>query len=158
GLDELICSVFADELTALRRIGLSRQYVNRHEILPILRGRPDFIASFPWNEGGTSTIACRYHELTCDNLDNQLLLAALDRATLLETTTSTRRSLLEHRQAWTGIASSRQVSRQDFITARTRYTRLSDHYRLSHQLAELIVLSRRPSYLFTMGGVPTGGL
>src|SRR5687767_13761227 len=52
GLDELLCGVFADELTRIRHAGLSRQYVDRREALPVLRGRPDFIASFPWNDRG----------------------------------------------------------------------------------------------------------
>lgn len=158
GLDELVCGVFADELSALRQMGLSRNYVNRRQPLSVLRGRPDFIASFPWNDRGMTSITCRYHELTCDNLDNQLLRAALERGTLMETSVATRRRLLEHRHVWSEVASLRSVSRADFAEARERYTRLSTHYRLAHNLAELIVLGRRPSSLYKAGSLPTGGV
>lgn len=159
GIDELLATVFADELTALRQMGLSRLYVNRVEALPALRGRPDFLASFPWNDRGMATITCRFHELTCDNLDNQLLGMALQRATLMETSVPTRRRLMEHRQVWSEIASPlKGDASQAFSTARERYTRLSEHYRLAHNLAELIVLGRQPSHLFERGTTRTGGV
>jgi 5-methylcytosine-specific restriction enzyme subunit McrC len=158
GLDELIAAVFAEELSVLREAGLSRNYVSRRELLPVLRGRPDFVASFPWNDGSMTSIACRYHELTCDNLDNQLLRAAVERTMLMDTSVMTRRRLLEHRQAWSEIASLRAVVREEFTTARERYTRLSEHYRLAHNLAELILLGHRPSSPYEAGRQPTGGL
>lgn len=158
GLDELICVIFADELMQLRQKGLSRNYVNRREPLQVLRGRPDFIASFPWNDRGMTSLTCRYHELTTDNLDNQLLRAALERATLMETSVETRRRLLEHRHAWSELASLRPVGRDDFVSARSRYTRLSEHYRLAHNLAEVLLLGDRPAAAFDAGRHPTGGL
>jgi 5-methylcytosine-specific restriction enzyme subunit McrC len=158
GLDELVCGVLADELTRVRNVGLSRQYVNRREPLPVLRGRPDFVGSFPWNDRGQTVVTCRYHELTCDVLDNQLVRAALERATLMDVTVATRRRLLEHRQAWAELASLRPVGREEFAAARARYTRLTEHYRLAHNLAELIVLGQRPAELYADATTPTGGL
>jgi 5-methylcytosine-specific restriction enzyme subunit McrC len=158
GLDELLGAVLADELGALRQAGLSRQYVGRTEPLASLRGRPDFVASFPWNERGMTSLTCRFHDLTYDNLDNQLLRAALERATLLDTSVTTRRRLLEHRQVWSAAASLRGVGPQDFAAARQRYNRLSEHYRFPHRLAELLVLGRRPASLFEAAAVTTGGL
>ena len=158
GLDELLARVLAEELTALRQRGLSRQYVGRSEALAALRGRPDFVASFPWNERGMTSLTCRFHDLTYDNLDNQLLRAALEGATLLETGVATRRRLLEHRRVWSAVASLRAVGLQEFAAARQRYNRLSEHYRFAHRLAELVVLGRRPASLFESGQVVTGGL
>lgn len=150
--------MLADELTRVRHVGLSRQYVNRREPLVVLRGRPDFVGSFPWDDSGQTVVTCRYHELTCDVLDNQLVRAALERATLMDVTVRTRRRLLEHRQAWAELASLRPMGREEFAAARTRYTRLSEHYRLAHNLAELIVLGQRPAELFADAPTPTGGL
>lgn len=158
GLDELLCRVLEEELRVIRQIGLSRRYVERNKALPVLRGRPDFLSSFPWNDEGMSEMHCRFHELTCDNLDNQLILAALERATLLETTLSTRHSILEHRQVWSSVASRRDVSREEFKRARERYTRLSEHYELAHKLSEYLIFGQRPGSLYETGAVTTGGL
>jgi 5-methylcytosine-specific restriction enzyme subunit McrC len=157
-LDELLCRVFSEELTALRQRGFSRRYVERRERLPILRGRPDFLASFPWNDAGMATVACRYHELSCDNLDNQILRAALERVWTLEVTPATRRGLSEHRHAWAEIARLRNISSEDVAAAARSYTRLSEHYRLAHRLAELILLRRLPGAVFDSSETPTGCL
>jgi hypothetical protein len=60
GLDELIGVVFAEELLQLRQKGLSRHYVNKRESLPVLRGRPDFTATFPWNDRGMTSLTARF--------------------------------------------------------------------------------------------------
>lgn len=158
GLDELICVVLADELSAVRQKGLSRQYVDRKERLEVLRGRLDFLGSFPWNNNGMTGVVCRYHVLTCNNLDNQLVRAGLERAVLMDTTIATRRRLLEHLQVWREIASAKDVARRDFEVARSRYTRLSDHYRLAHHLSEIIVAGNRPRAVYEAGAVTTAGL
>lgn len=157
-LDELLCRVFSDELTALRQRGLSRRYIERREQLSVLRGRPDFLAGFPWNEAGMATIACRYHELSCDNVDNQILRAALECVWPLEMTPETRRGLSEHRHAWAEIARLRTISADDVASAIRAYTRLSEHYRLAHRLAELILLRRLPGAVFGSSETPTGSL
>lgn len=158
GLDELICSVLVTELSRIRQAGLSRNYVERREKLNVLRGRPDFLASFPWNDRGMTSLGCRHNELTCDNLDNQIVLACLERATLMRVTVPTRRRILEHRQVWAALTSSRAVGAHDFVRARSRYNRLSAHYRLVHNLAELILLGHRPSQLYDTGPQPSGGI
>jgi len=159
GLDELLCIVLADELSSLRQKGLSRQYVNQREKLEVMRGRPDFLASFPWNDKGMTNITCRYHELTCDNLDNQLVRAGLERAALMQTRIATRRRLLEHLQVWKAIASTKNnPSVSVFTVARTRYTRLSEHYRLAHHLCELVLAAQTPYSIYTSGSVVTSGL
>jgi 5-methylcytosine-specific restriction endonuclease McrBC regulatory subunit McrC len=65
---------------------------------------------------------------------------------------------MEHRQAWAELASLRPVGQEEFEAARTRYTRLSEHYRLAHNLSELITLGQRPSAVFESDHTPTGGL
>jgi len=159
GLDELLCVIFAEELTRIRQVGLSRNYVNRRQALPVLRGRPDFLGSFPYNDDGMSSFVCRFHELTCDNLDNQLILAGLERACLMGISVGTRRNLLEHWQAWASLASPTAASGgTEFAKARGKYTRLSDHYRLAHNLAEIILQGRSPAAVYETGVQPTKGL
>jgi len=157
GLEELLCTALADEATRIRQIGWSRQYERRRERLPVLRGRPDFLGSFPWDEDHVSSIVCTYHLLTGDNLDNRLLLAALETASLLDVTANTKRRLFEHRKVWSAIAGPWYPTIQDYETARSRYTRLSEHYRLVHNLGELLVLGHRPSAPIEAGGVTAGG-
>ena len=158
GLDELICLILAEEVEAVRKIGLSRQYVNRQERLRVLRGRPDFVNSFPWNPKGMATIGCRFHELTYDNLDNQLLRATLERATLMHIRPATRKRLLKQRDLWSRITSVHDVAPIEFSLARSSYTRLNEHYRLAHALGEIILARRRPDSIFEEGATATSGL
>ncbi len=158
GMDELICAIFAAELAAVRQAGLSRRYVSRTDALPVLRGRPDFVASFPWNDRGTTSVTCRFHELTYDNLDNRLVRAALEQTALLDVQVQTRRQLLEHRYLWSSLTSLTAPGPTDFDAARARYNRLTDHYRLAHSLSEVILRGQRPSGVFSLGPVPTAGL
>jgi 5-methylcytosine-specific restriction endonuclease McrBC regulatory subunit McrC len=158
GIDELVCAILADEADRIRQVGLSRRYRKRTESLTALRGRPEFLRSFPRRKQHERTITCTYHLLTCDNLDNRLLRAGLERARLMEITANTRRRLLEHRQAWSSLASAMHPSADDFRDARWNFTRLSEHYRLAHQLCELIVNRMRPTELFAAGQVATAGL
>ncbi|MCU0290924.1 MAG: McrC family protein [Thermoanaerobaculaceae bacterium] len=158
GMDELICSIFGAELAVVRQAGLSRQYVGRTAALPVLRGRPDFVASFPWNDRGTTSVACRFHELTYDNLDNRLVRAALEQTAMLDVQVQTRRQLLEHRGLWSSLASLMAPGPTDFDAVRARYNRLTDHYRLAHSLSEVILRGLRPSGIFDLGPVTTAGL
>jgi len=157
GLDELLCQVLADEADRIRQIGLSRQYMQQRECLRALRGRLDFLASFPWDNKRQQSLVCSYHLLTCDNLDNRLMRASLEQSSLLEVTPRTRGRLLAHRRIWTHAASATHPVRQDFAEARQRYTRLTENYRLAHNVGEIIVAKRRPTGLFEVGTVTTSG-
>lgn len=157
GLEELLCTVLADEATRIRQIGWSRQYEKRRERLRVIRGRPDFLGSFPWDEERMSSLVCRYHLLTGDNLDNRLIRAALETSSLLDVTANTKRRLFEHRTAWSAIAAPCYPTLQDFESARSRYTRLSEHYRLAHNLGEVLMKGMRPSAPIKPGGVVAGG-
>ncbi|HEX6960385.1 MAG TPA: hypothetical protein VF175_00850 [Lacipirellula sp.] len=158
GLNELLALILADEAAAIQRIGISRHYIRRRERLTVLRGRPDFTASFPWNDGGMTSINCRYHELTYDNLDNQLLRRGLAHATTLPISVEARRQLLEHRQAWSSLASDIHPNRHDFIKARERYSRLSEHYRLAHHIVERLLFREAPGSFHDDAPTATSGL
>lgn len=158
GLDELIAHVLADEADRIWQVGLSRLYRQRCERLPVLRGRPDFLASFPWDSTRQESIVCSYHLLTCDNLDNRLMRASLEQASMLEVTPRTRARLLAHRRKWTHAAAPVHPEPEDFAEARRRYTRLTEHYRLAHNLGETILARKRPATLFESGSVATSGL
>ena len=158
GLDELLCQVLADEADRIRQIGLSRLYTQQHERFDALRGRPDFLASFPWDKKRQQSVVCSYHLLTCDNLDNRLLRASLEQSSLLEVTPRTRGRLLAHRRTWSHAAAVTRPTRVDFNEARQRYTRLTEHYRLAHNVGEIIWARRRPAKLFEIGTITTSGL
>lgn len=158
GLDELLCHVLADEADRIRQAGLSRLYTRQRERLGVLRGRADFLASFPWNGERQQSLVCAYHLLTCDNIDNRLLRASLEQSSLMAITLPTRRRLLAHRRTWSHAASAIWPMREDFSEARQRYTRLTEHYRLAHNVGEIILARKRPSELFKVGTVVTSGL
>jgi McrBC 5-methylcytosine restriction system component len=158
GLDELLCQVLADEADRIRQLGLSRLYTQQRERLTVLRGRPDFLASFPWDDRRQDSLVCSYHLLTCDNLDNRLLRESLERSSLLDVTPRTRARLLAHRRTWCYAASAIHPAREDFAEARRRYTRLTEHYRLAHNVGEIILARERPTELFELGAVTVSGL
>jgi 5-methylcytosine-specific restriction enzyme subunit McrC len=158
GLDELLGCVLADELDMIRQRGVSRLYVNRKQPLRALRGRPDFLASFPWNDRGMTSITCRYHELSCDTLDNRLILAGLESAVLLDLAPKTRSRFVAHRRAWHELATPGTAGPGDFERARSHYNRLTEHYRLAHNIAELIVNRVRPQSLFDTTTHVTSGV
>ena len=158
GLDELVAHVLADEAERIWQVGLSRLYAQRHEPLRVLRGRPDFLASFPWDRKRQDSVVCSYHLLTCDNLDNRLMRAGLEHACLLEITPRTRARLLAHRRRWTYAAAAMHPEAEHFAEARRRYTRLSEHYGLAHSLSEIILARKRPATLFQSGSVVSSGM
>ena len=157
GLEELLCTALVDEATRIRQIGWSRQYEKRRERLGVVRGSPDFLGSFPWDEERISSLVCNFHLLTGDNLDNRLVRRALEIACLLEVASQTRRRIFEHRKVWEAIATASHPTPQDFETARSRYTRLSEHYGLAHNLGELLLMGLRPSSPVDASGVTAAG-
>lgn len=158
GLDELLCHILADECDQLRRVGLSRLYRKQCERLEAIRGRADFLNSFPWDKERQQSVACVYHLLTCDNLDNRLVRAALEHSTLLQSSPRTRSRLLAHRRTWSSAAEPMRPARDDYAEARRRYNRLTQHYRLAHNIGELISSRKRPTELFEVGLAATSGL
>lgn len=148
GLDELVGALLADEARSIQERGLSRRYEERTERMRTLRGRPKFAESFPWNDEGNSSQVCSYHLLTADNINNRLVRAALRRATLLDVSLETRRKLSRLHNIWQSVASEMSPTPADFLRARQRYDRLSEHYALAHRLGELILNGRRPHGLF----------
>lgn len=156
GIDEWICSVFADELDKIFQKGLSRLYQKKSERSRVLKGRPNFLASFPFDLSKPSNLVCDHYHITTDNLNNRLIHAILKTASLMDVSNETRKKLLEHRQVWSELSSSLALDQTCFDLAEKNYNRLSQHYSIAHTLGELIWKHFRPYYMFQTGELETG--
>ena len=73
GLLEFLALIFARETEHLLLRGLYREYVERSESLPYVRGRFDVMADIRTQRGLHHVIACRFADLTADVPHNQIL-------------------------------------------------------------------------------------
>jgi 5-methylcytosine-specific restriction enzyme subunit McrC len=73
---ESLARVLARRVRDRSRKGLHRSYVERDELLPVVRGRIDVRRSAV--RSADTRLHCHYEEHTADNEDNQILLHALD--------------------------------------------------------------------------------
>lgn len=151
GLEDAIARMLLAEIDRICRIGLSRQYARRVRPCRFLRGRVLWTENFPWRGARAREVICRFHEMTFDNLDNQLLLAGLRCAVALARDRQTVQEGQDLLAVWEGLASDVAVAESDFDLARASYTRLTEHYRSGHALAKMLVLGYRPASPFDPG-------
>lgn len=150
GFENALCRVFCDEINEILRIGLSRKYIEQQSATEILRGRPIWQENFPWLGSRAREISCKFHRLTYDNLDNQLLLEGLVHAAALSKDEA-KASALQHLFSFQGIAGRSNPSPSDFDAAAKRYNRLNEHYRVEHGLSKMFLFGLRPESFFESG-------
>lgn len=74
---EVFIAAFLDAVVHVIRGGLLRQYLEQDEDLLVVRGAVRFARQFAANSNRPDRIACRYDELTADNVWNQALRAGI---------------------------------------------------------------------------------
>jgi 5-methylcytosine-specific restriction enzyme subunit McrC len=75
---EILAGVFLTELQEILNHGLLRRYVLREENLPFLKGKLLVNENNRANLGIKPRFYCSYHDLTFDNLENKIVLRALN--------------------------------------------------------------------------------
>jgi 5-methylcytosine-specific restriction enzyme subunit McrC len=158
GFENALGMMLRDEVNEITRIGLSRRYEERIELLDLLRGRVLWERNFPWRAGKSGQIACRYKRLTYDNLDNRILLGGLRRAVGLVDHRDAKAGLIEHCRLFSDFALETDLDISQVESAEHRYNRLNEHYRVAHILARMFLFSLRPRSFFQIGSHPIPGV
>lgn len=73
---DILGRLFLNELEEIVNQGLLKKYVKREENLNYLKGKLLFNEQIKQNLLLKPKFYCRYHDLTCDNLENQIILRA----------------------------------------------------------------------------------
>lgn len=158
GFEDALCTLLCDEIDEIRRIGLSRRYEERHDALPMVRGRPSWSENFPWRGAKSKEIVCRHHHLTYDNLDNRLLLAGLKSANLLTFHKDVKPRVHKLLKMLIDVASAITPEADQFDKAFQNYNRLNEHYLVAHSLAKMFIFHRRPEDFYQSGKSTVPGI
>ncbi len=75
---EVIANLFCIELTKIIEQGLLKRYVTKEENETFLKGKLLTKRHLDYNKNITPKFYIRYHDLTCDNQENQIILRALN--------------------------------------------------------------------------------
>lgn len=151
GFEDALCTLLNDEAKEILKIGLSRKYEEKRERLNILRGRPLWEQNFPWRGSKAQEISCRYHRLTYDHLDNQIMLWGLRIGAAVAKSPDVKNTTFQYLKRFGEIASEKPIEISQFELAADRYTRLTEHYQAGHELSRLLICGLRPESFFERG-------
>jgi 5-methylcytosine-specific restriction enzyme subunit McrC len=136
-LTEAVASLFTQLCDHAMRTGVLRGYRDRHDRLHTVRGRIDFAQQLRRFPGRDLPLAVSYQSHDEDILENQLLAAAAEKLTAVQTySTRTRRSLARLRRLFEGVTTP---PLHHGHLPEVRWTRLNEHYRPAVELARLIL-------------------
>jgi 5-methylcytosine-specific restriction endonuclease McrBC regulatory subunit McrC len=107
--------------------------------------------NFPWLGGKSKEIFCRYHQLTYNNIDNQIVLSGLKKAFFLAGVPEVKRQVGEFLNIVNSFALEKPIMLADFQKAQKGYDRLNEHYRVAHALTKMLLYNLRPEDLFKEG-------
>jgi 5-methylcytosine-specific restriction enzyme subunit McrC len=161
GILEILVRLFARRTSLLVRRGLHRDYVERTENMPFVRGRLELLEDVRVNFGLHHQGICRFSELTADIPHNQVLRAVTEVLLRVKYRSSGIREVLAWNLAQLLEAEPAELSPRVF--AAIHYSRLNAHYEPVLRLAELIVrhvtirhevgFLRAPTFLVNMNDV-----
>jgi 5-methylcytosine-specific restriction enzyme subunit McrC len=161
GVLEILGRLFARRTSLLVRRGLFRDYVERTENMPFVRGRLELLKDVRVNLGLHHQAICRFAELTANIPHNQLLRAVTEVLLRVKYRSGGIREVLAWNLAQLQEAEPAELLPRGF--AAIHYSRLNAHYEPVLRLAELIVrhvtirhevgFLRAPSFLVNMNVV-----
>ena len=130
--------LFEAEVARALRFGVLRDYEEREELLPTLRGRPDIGAQFRQAPGRPYPMACRFVEFLDDTDFNRMIKAAIRRIRRLpglDPGLAVR--LRHHLAAYANVADA-----SSSLIPPPAFNRLNEHWRGASILARLILSQR----------------
>ena len=158
GVLEILVRLFARQTSLLVRRGLFRDYVERTENIPFVRGRLELLQDARLNLGLHHQAVCRFVELTADIAHNRILRALTEVLLRLRYRSKGIREILAWNLGQLLEAEPSEISPRMF--GALQYSRLNRHYEPVLRLAELIVRHitirhevgalRAPSFLVDM--------
>ena len=83
GFENVLCVLLCEEMRTIVRNGISRRYKEHLDPIKVIRGRVLWEKNFPLLRRKSKEIFCRYHQLTYNNIDNQIILSGLKKAFFL---------------------------------------------------------------------------
>jgi len=101
---EILIRLFSEKLVDVVRQGMPRNYVERADDLPVMRGRLNTMRQFTSLAAEPSRLACRYDALTSEIALNQIMKAAVTQLTRVARTSDNQRRLRELAFAYADIA------------------------------------------------------
>jgi hypothetical protein len=158
GFENVLCTLLCEEMGIIVRNGISRRYKEQLDSLQVIRGRVLWEKNFPWLGGRSKEIFCRYHQLTYNNIDNQIVLSGLKKAFFLSDAPEVKRHVGEFLNIFNSFASDKSIMPTDFKKAEKAYDRLNEHYRVAHVLTKMLIFNLRPDDLFKEGPEEVFGL
>jgi 5-methylcytosine-specific restriction enzyme subunit McrC len=151
GLFDLLAHLLADGCDRIIRGGLLAGYVEREDLLPVVRGRLLHGQQVLRRFGQLDRLVCRFDEHEQNTAENQLLGRALAACAGRVRDESLRRRVGEQSGLFHEVCQPMEL---DLATARSRitYDRLNEHYRHAHSLAWLILQGLGTRDLLASGG------
>jgi len=151
GFESVLCGLLCEEMRTIVRNGISRRYKEHLDSLEVIRGRVLWEKNFPWLGGKSKEIFCRYHQLTYNNIDNQIVLSGLKKAFFLVGLPEVKRQVGEFLSIFNSFVLEKPIMLGDFQKAQKGYDRLNEHYRVAHALTKMLLYNLRPEEFFKEG-------
>jgi 5-methylcytosine-specific restriction enzyme subunit McrC len=136
---DLLCEVIGLEADRLWRLGVARNYEQKHQWLASPRGRLDVRAFARSGPLVRAELPCSYHHFSADNIHNQLVLAVLRCATALCTSVRLRASLARSAQQWSTVTTPRSLDVRLVSDAQRASSRLTERYAAMARLAGVLL-------------------
>lgn len=151
GFESVLCGLLCEEMRTIVRNGISRRYKEHLDSIEVIRGRVLWEKNFPWLGGKSKVIFCRYHQLTYNNIDNQIVLSGLKKAFFLVGLPEVKRQVGEFLSIFNSFVLEKPIMLGDFQKAQKGYDRLNEHYRVAHALTKMLLYNLRPEEFFKEG-------
>jgi 5-methylcytosine-specific restriction enzyme subunit McrC len=150
GLLDLIALLFAEATEAVLRAGLFRDYLEREEELPVVRGRILVREQVLRRFGQIDRLVCRFDDHESDILENRLIAAALRICRRRVNDPRVRNRLNALHDIFEQVCEP-EPGELDEAWSALHYHRLNEHYRDAHALARLLFEGLGTRDLFAPG-------
>jgi 5-methylcytosine-specific restriction enzyme subunit McrC len=150
-LIDLLGLLLAEEAHAIARDGLLSDYVEREDLLPVLRGRLRVLDQVTRHPSRVDVLECQFDEFETDIPENQLVAAGLDAARRYCSNDLVRWKLGRVRSLFSEACDATAL---DPIYAREApdFNRRNEHYRYAHEYARLLLRRLAVNDIYAPGG------
>ncbi|GGZ68191.1 McrC family protein [Streptomyces echinoruber] len=155
GYADLVAAALLEQCEKLVRDGLRCDYVPRHSLEPVLRGRLDTAAQVTRRYGRLDQLHLRTFDRETDIWDNRVLGTALRVALALAADSGLARDLKGIAEAFPQAPTPAAALR---ALDRVQYTRLNSRYRAAHTWARLLLRGGGVTDLLADRGISADGL
>jgi len=138
---DIIGRLFLNSLKDLMKIGLLKKYVRKNEKLRFLKGKIVIKEQIKNNLFDKSKFFCEYEDLTFDNLENRIILSAINSLiSLIRFSEQIRTELRKFETILKDYITLKQVNPQEINFV--RFSRINQHYNKIIKLSKLILEER----------------